>query len=71
LFDRNRENDPTPGYGVGQRPSFFAIHFIDWINLPNMSPQNYYKYSSASGDQIVVDLVAAYGSPIKMSFSVV
>jgi hypothetical protein len=58
LFDPNDATTPTPTSGTGT-PSVFYIY------------QTFYTYTSISTDDILVDLVSAYGNPIKMSFSVV
>jgi hypothetical protein len=68
-LDRNNADNPTPGVSIGEIASIFTIHFTDSVILNN-SPQVYYKYSSARNHQILGDLVAAYGFPIKMSFGV-
>jgi len=65
LFDRNDATTPTPISGSGI-PSVFYIYFALGINF-----QTFYYYTSYSTDDILVDLVNAYGNPIKMSFSVV
>ncbi len=61
MFNKNDETIPT----TTGTPSSLTIYFFDQFDTFD---HTLYKYSTDPTDDILVDVISAYGNPIKMSF---
>ncbi len=61
MFNKNDQTNPT----TTATSSTLTIYFFDRFDTGD---HTLYKYSTAPTDDILVDVISAYGNPIKMSF---